>query len=712
MTKSILFALLSFIFIVSVNGELNHLQSWQTLWTISESATNRLSSLLDNQLTPVISSAKISSSCQQSLFKVINGIKQFDINYVRMYDSWGKLPSGLLFGSWTDLGSLDQCVSLEESQYCLLTASMPLPPKRSAEGLFRPLDKSSFNLTDPLSTYLYPHVHYFHNVNLTFGLCLPRQCSPLEMTTIVESWVHSKGLQMKVDVDLCQHRAKSGNPILFREYIALAIVTTVIGLNIIGTLFPSHPILGHFNLYLNWSKLFSTNNNENTRSYPFLECYKFFAMLYIVIGHVGWALNYGSFHSMFKVQASYNSFLGYSLLPGYLASEVYFLITGLELMTFFLNFNGQFTLYSAITFLVVRWARFFVLIGFNVCLYILIFSNHVRDLIGGPFWSHLYSASSIPDTCAERWYSHLFLYTHLFADPDNWNLCIMPDWFLQVDFVLAFLFLIVLWPLRKSYKRLSISLAIFFALLGPLLLGSIIYYKSTSPTWLPFNFVNQELAEYLAFIHSKPFTHMSPYFVGILLAFALQPKEPIISKQIHKRLMWLLWLVCNFIVFGYEVVTNYNLVSLPYAVDIIYASFSRLVWSIVYAWPMYCLHYRFVSDGLYRFTCAGFFKPMSRINLTLLFMNEIMLRLRNGTQNYVSNLTVFDILVNLSAPVVLFSYLFSIIISPMIDGPSISLVKSYFKRQEDYDDCMKKSSVNNNNNTVMSNGLVNGKKNN
>uniref|UniRef100_T1KBF4 Nose resistant-to-fluoxetine protein N-terminal domain-containing protein n=1 Tax=Tetranychus urticae TaxID=32264 RepID=T1KBF4_TETUR len=399
MVKSMGNYILIWFFLVSIvplNCEPDHLQSWKNFWSISDSAFRKLGNYFDNQLTPLIKSESISSSCQGSLLKFIDGIKNFDIDSVRMFDSWGKLPSGLLFGSWSDLGSFDQCVSLENSQYCLLTGSMPLPSKRQHEGLFIPLDKSSFNLTDPLSVHLYPYAHYFHNVNLTFGVCAPRECSPQEMTLIAKSLIHSYGLQMKVNVDLCQHRAKSGNQILFREYVALIIISTVIALNIFGTIYSTHPFLGHFNFPLNWSKLLSTTNNQPNRSYPFIECFKFFAMIYLILTHVGWAFNHNSFHSIFKIQSMYKGILGYSLLPSYMGSEVYFLMTGLELMTFFLSFKGKFTFSSAISFLLIRWARFVTLIGFYISLYILVFSDHVRDLVGGPFWSHLYSATSIP----------------------------------------------------------------------------------------------------------------------------------------------------------------------------------------------------------------------------------------------------------------------------------------------------------------------------
>uniref|UniRef100_T1KBF3 Uncharacterized protein n=2 Tax=Tetranychus urticae TaxID=32264 RepID=T1KBF3_TETUR len=140
-------------------------------------------------------------------------------------------------------------------------------------------------------------------------------------------------------------------------------------------------------------------------------------------------------------------------------------------------------------------------------------------------------------------------------------------------------------------------------------------------------------------------------------------------------------------------------------VSIIYASFSRILWSFLFAWPIYCLHYGFVPDGLYRFTCSGFFKPMARINLTVLFMNEIIIRMRNATQIYIADPTFFNTFISIGTPVIVFTYALSFIVSSMVDGPSISLVKSYLKKDGKYDEYLKKPNVNLNNNLISSTQL-------
>ncbi|XP_064459317.1 O-acyltransferase like protein-like [Ornithodoros turicata] len=140
-----------------------------------------------------LSHPNVSDECAQSLFHIMRALLSLDMSALRLLDSSGKFPSGLLEGSTAALGAYDECLStvlrtsegqpLYRGKYC----NMYIKPIRSAvmDRLLGQLTrhaavKNRFNVTSIYEALKKGRIH-----GLRFGLCAPSTCTSKELELIL-----------------------------------------------------------------------------------------------------------------------------------------------------------------------------------------------------------------------------------------------------------------------------------------------------------------------------------------------------------------------------------------------------------------------------------------------------------------------------------------------------------------------------------------------
>lgn len=125
----------------------------------------------------------VSASCAGSLLNMVSALRESKIWAFTMLDSSGKLPSGILEGTLTDLGAFDQCLAVKSDregsghfvgQYCLLDMrpafeqNIPLgsqpPPGITANDLVWDGTLQRFWSNNDLLSFRY-------------GACIPSSCT-------------------------------------------------------------------------------------------------------------------------------------------------------------------------------------------------------------------------------------------------------------------------------------------------------------------------------------------------------------------------------------------------------------------------------------------------------------------------------------------------------------------------------------------------------
>lgn len=67
----------------------------------------------------LLNSTSLSKGCEKGIDNLLNGLKKMEIWALKMIDASAKLPSGILSGNVNQYGDFDECIALDEAQYCL-----------------------------------------------------------------------------------------------------------------------------------------------------------------------------------------------------------------------------------------------------------------------------------------------------------------------------------------------------------------------------------------------------------------------------------------------------------------------------------------------------------------------------------------------------------------------------------------------------------------
>ncbi|KAG0410036.1 hypothetical protein HPB47_012859, partial [Ixodes persulcatus] len=140
----------------------------------------------------------ISSDCQMAYFKTLMGLKDLKIWALKLLDSSGKVPDGILEGSLSAWGAYNECVDVVardvgaaddvreyfRGQYCALDVRPYLPPKPkkyNPQDMFR-------NLTEVLpilrTLELDTSLAYMYFLKFRIGMCVPSTCSLQDMRSL------------------------------------------------------------------------------------------------------------------------------------------------------------------------------------------------------------------------------------------------------------------------------------------------------------------------------------------------------------------------------------------------------------------------------------------------------------------------------------------------------------------------------------------------
>ncbi|XP_015792586.1 nose resistant to fluoxetine protein 6 isoform X2 [Tetranychus urticae] len=588
----------------------------------------------------------------------------------------GRIPTGLLDGTWIDPGSFHQCLDLPGTQYCFMFSKMPLPSANHREGWHRPHSNQQFNLTTEAFKYLTSYAHFFRYLNLTTGLCVPQLCSKDDIQSIAVTGHNYYKTGFTVNVDLCTNRSSS-NEIALREIIATFFIVAIISLNIAGTITKGTrgpQFLSHFNFAANWKKLFQPRSSD--AAIPALDGIKTITMAFMILVHIFFLLFYPKYLSSFKIPGTSTSPLVVLFFLGPFTVDTFFLITGLEMTLQLIKKRRPFNLTG---YLLMRYIRFVTVIGWTICCYIVFFSNHVRDIIGGPYWPFFKATGTIPVKCGRKWPLHILLIAHYFNVGEDSQLCLLGDWYLEADYLFTVLFLAILIPSLKGKLKASYVITIIFIIFGSVIIGLVMHFGEVQHTWQPLMYQDEGFIRYLAFIHGKPWGHISPYFIGVLLG--LKFYDTIKVNKVKMTSIWIIWIICWIILMIYESSINLNLFVVPYSVSLAYGMFSKIIWSFIVGWVIYACQHGYSHRWMEKFLSFHAFTVLSRINLSVLFVNLLVVRLRNATLQSNSLPILMDIIYSEVIPLFVIIYAVSFVFSVLVEGPTINLIKQMATRK-------------------------------
>ncbi|EDV44675.1 uncharacterized protein Dana_GF20203 [Drosophila ananassae] len=522
---------------------------------------------------------------------------------LKVIDSWGFLPSGILTGNLIDLGNYDECLSINHA----VTSS------HSVKGKYC---FSRYPLAPNISPLL----------ALKTAVCFPASCSADIMDTMMRKLfrtllnVELGEEDLLVTEDSCQTSERE-------PFDGLTIFIIVI-LSILATLTVLSTILDYFyngkNTLNPLVKAFSARANcrflfqiVETRSNPnVIDCLhgiRCLSFIWVVFGHdylvylYSPNLNYVDLHWWRRS--------AYSMLLQHAAYSVdtFFFLSGLLLVIIALRTmektNGKLNV-------PLMYLHRFLRLTPILAMAILIYTKILPRMGDGP----LYGSVNFDDysVCEKTW-AWTLLYVQNYATN---SICLGHSWYLAVDMQLYILSPLILIALYKWGRKGVAGIVMAMLLLASCLFSMMVINNISLMT---------QSDGAMEKIYFSTHTRASPYLIGVLFGYFLH-----VNRGKAFKLNWVavvlgwafssaLLLCCIFSVYGHE--SNFETPSMLQ--EAFYLTFTRIAWPLGLSWVVFaCMQgYGGIANSI---LSSPLWQPMSRLSYSAYIFHMFVESLNAG----------------------------------------------------------------------------------
>ncbi|XP_055913662.1 nose resistant to fluoxetine protein 6-like [Eupeodes corollae] len=574
----------------------------------------------------LINKAKLyhnSEKCFRELSEIIK--KPTSLEVIPFFDSWGKFPSGILYGNVYDIGNFDQCVRTSvkfselpdnpvNGQFCF--ARVPLknledqPERRIPVFSDVPITGSRASLSE---------------LELSIGICVPDSCSAEFLTDVLKEGLGHAGLQEALS-GISVHWCTDGKPPPYKAIHIIGIVIFgVFGvLMVLSSLYEYFmrlfkktpvPVLLAFSILTNGRKLFDINTKSSPNTINCLTGIRVISMAWIMSCHTYMTMQMIPAINLIESVSWFKNVYSMIFINGTVAVDSFFFIGGL--LVAWLGFremdktNGKLNI---VMMYVHRYIRLTPLVAAS-----LLYTFSINEIIfTGPFREKTLGT----DNCTpENWWPILLYIQNYFIQEPQ---CFARSWYLAIDFQLYLFAPFLLLAMRKWGKK-------FFAVLLVLSLMSIacvmtIFIANGFTNLRSFQNPNEWTKTYIP-MH----TRCSPWLVGFGLGYFMHINR---QRKFHlsKVFQLLAWFVSAFImiavVFGpyFTMSTKGNGTVFEAAM---YEGWKRFSWAIALAWITFACQIG-IGGTVDAFLSHPYWQPFAKLTYSLYLIHSFVLRVNFG----------------------------------------------------------------------------------
>ncbi|KAL5292396.1 hypothetical protein ACFFRR_011293 [Megaselia abdita] len=598
----------------------------------------------------------------------------------RMFESWGRPPSGLTYGHFVDYGNYKECTDVSiihkkteiVGKYC--TAMIPL------NDYFYLVQENRVDL-DKLQRKA---VHYPKTeppLGPGFGICIPNACNEKTISKILGKAL--KLVNLKVAVNRCSIKETPAMEVL--DYTALAIFAVILCLVFSSTFYDwitfnynmnREPLCLAFSLRMNCKKVFNVSNCPKDDNISCLNGIRSLSMAWIILGHT---LLWYALLSIVNLISALD--LGKSpvfLLLGaaILGVDSFFFLSGLLISWIALKLLDHGKPLNVLYMYSHRLLRLLPVL----CISVLFVMTFLKYCGNGPIWSFVLKLFTYP--CEKTWWRTLLFIQNYHND----LVCLGQSWYLAVDTQLYFISPLILLGLHKWGKKFLIVLVSLVFLSVGCVFG--MYIKNNYTTILPVT-IGGEVSDRKDKVYVATHTRYPIWLMGITCGYfmhTLRTKELRIPRYVVV-LCWISSLVLIFtIVFGpYETIQPGYKGKAESAAA--YDAFGKLGWGLALSWIVFACHFGyggFIND----FLSHPVWQIPSRLSFSMYLAHFPVQMIVFGNLKHSVYISVFDVLQMfyvcfcLTVTVAVFMVL-------MFESPVIALEKIILGRNEKEDEKMK-----------------------
>lgn len=326
--------------------------------------------------------APVSTQCSLALLKMLRGLSDLEPWAVRMFDSTGKIPTGVFTGTSTELGSFDECLATVvrddsgtehiRAQYCSLF--IRTDKDTSISELLLP----GFIMTHRNTPTLMSYMNDPRTPGFRWGVCVVSECKEEELEEIARSLI---GDMVTVNVKYCMTDITPG--LTTAQVAVVAILATLLVLMVAATFLDMYAsdttkknaavnVLRCFSIPANL-RLLASKPERLSDSYQlrFLHGLRAVSIYYIVYGHSTCEMAFVSANSTYALQYidSYESTL---TLASFLSVDNFFFMSGYLLSYTLHGLKKGRGVLAVIVIIVRRWYRLVLPLVFVACCFSLL----------------------------------------------------------------------------------------------------------------------------------------------------------------------------------------------------------------------------------------------------------------------------------------------------------------------------------------------------
>ncbi|XP_017055197.1 nose resistant to fluoxetine protein 6 [Drosophila ficusphila] len=536
---------------------------------------------------------------------------------LKMIDSWGSLPSGILTGNLIDLGNYDECMGVDHA----VTTSHSIRGKYCL---------ARFRLAPSISPYL----------SLLPAVCFPSSCSTSHMDTLLRKLFQNL-LNITLDPDVPLVREKTCKTAEREAFDGLTIFTIVVlsillGLVVLATLYDYFACQDKANINV-WIKAFSARANcrvlfrlvepkSNPNVIDCLHGIRCLSFIWVVFGHVYLVMAFSPNMNFPKLNQWTRSVYSMIIQHAEFSVDTFFFLSGLLLVVIALRAMERTKGKLNIPLMYLhRYLRLTPLLALAILVYMKILPLMGDGPLSGKVTFDDYAV------CEKTWYWTL-LYVQNYATHD---ICLGHSWYLAVDMQLYVIAPLLLIALFKWQRKAAAGIFVLLLLLASCLF-SMMVIKDISLI------AHTNDAMYKIYFSTQ--TRASPYLVGILFGYFLHENS---GKQfklspITVILGWLVALAllfcCLFSMFDYSATTEPP----PILEEAFYLTLGRIAWPLGLCWVVFaCMQgYGGMANS---FLSSPLWQPMSKLSYSAYIFHMFMETLNAGltrTNTYFGNYQV------------------------------------------------------------------------
>ncbi|KAH8421520.1 hypothetical protein KR009_010927, partial [Drosophila setifemur] len=536
---------------------------------------------------------------------------------LKMIDSWGSLPSGILNGNLIDMGNFDECLGIDHA----------VSTSHSVQGKYC---FARFELAPSISSYL----------ALKTAVCFPASCSAAHMDIMLRQLFQQLlNVELSPDVELVResscHTAER-EPFDGLTIFTIVVLSILVALMLLATLYDYllardqkslNPLVKAFSARANCRVLFKiVEPRSNPNVIDCLHGIRCLSFIWVVFGHDYLVYLFSPNMNYVQLQAWRQS--AYSMLVQHAAYSVdtFFFLSGLLLVVIALRTMERTKGKLNIPLMYLhRYLRLTPILALGILIYLTILPR-MGD-------APLYGKVNFDDysSCETTWFWTL-LYVQNYATD---NICLGHSWYLSVDMQLYILAPLLLSALYRWGKKGAAGIFVLMLLLACCLFSIMVIHKVS---------LYVQTQDSSKRIYFSTHTRASPYLIGVLFGYFLHINRGK-SFKLSPLVVSLGWLVssallmsCLFSLYG----NHKNLTTPSMVAEAFYLTFTRIAWPLGLCWVVFaCMQgYGGLADS---FLSSPLWQPLSRLSYSAYIFHMFIESLNAGltrTNTYFSNYQV------------------------------------------------------------------------